>query len=65
MQEASMAISPALAAHFTPPSESSGGAIALSVILAVAVVSGLVYMAQKKLRKRWRGKDGGSDRQDC
>ncbi len=55
-----MLISPALAAHFTPPSESSGGAIALSVILAVAVVFFLAYLGQKKWRGRKLMCDGGS-----
>ncbi len=45
-----MLTSPALAAHYTPASESSGGAIALSIILAVAVVFFLAYLGQKKWR---------------
>jgi hypothetical protein len=54
-------VSSALGAHFTPPSESSGGAIALSIILAVAVVSGLVYIAQKKLRSRKSRQDNDGE----
>ncbi len=32
-----MLISPALAAHYTPPSESAGGGIALLIILASVI----------------------------
>ncbi len=47
-----MLISPALAAHFTPATGTSGGAIALSIILAVVVAFLLLYLGQKK----WRGR---------
>ncbi len=47
-----MLISPALAAHFTPATGTSGGAIALSIILAAGVAFLLVYVGWKK----WRGR---------
>ena len=47
-----MLISPALAAHVTPDTATSGGAIALTIILAVAGAFLLVYLRQKK----WRGR---------
>lgn len=46
-----MVISPAMAAHFTPPSASSGGATALSIILGTAIVFFLVYLGRRKWRK--------------
>ena len=52
-----MLISPALAAHFAPPSESRGGATALSIILAAAVVLFLANLGYKK----WRGRKLRSD----
>ncbi|MFQ5784338.1 MAG: hypothetical protein ACE5H8_05885, partial [Alphaproteobacteria bacterium] len=56
--EVGMLISPALAAHFAPASESRGGAIALTVILAVAVVFFLAYLGHRKWRRRKPGGDG-------
>jgi hypothetical protein len=56
-----MLISPASAAHFVPPSESSGGAVALSIILAAAIVLFLVYMGQKKWRSRVPRRDGDDE----
>jgi hypothetical protein len=47
-----MLISPAFAFNGTPGTGSSGGAIALSIILAVAITMLLVYVAQKKWRRR-------------
>ncbi len=47
-----MFISPAWAAHFAPPSESTGGATALSIILAVGLVLFLAYTGHKRWRKR-------------
>ncbi len=47
-----MLISPAWAAHFTPPSESRGGGIALLIILAVVIVLFIGYLGQKKWRRR-------------
>ena len=47
-----MLISPALAAHFAPASESSGGAIALSIILAAVVA----YLLFRLGLKKWRGR---------
>jgi membrane protein implicated in regulation of membrane protease activity len=45
-------ISPALAFDATPGTGSSGGAIALSIILAVAITSLVVYVILKKWRRR-------------
>jgi hypothetical protein len=56
-----MLISPALAAHFTPPSESSGGAIALSIILAVVVAFFLANSGLKKWRRRVLRGDGDDE----
>lgn len=53
-----MWISPASAAHFVPPSESSGGAIMLSVILGVVVLFFLLRFGLKKLRQGKSGDDG-------
>lgn len=53
-----MLISPALAAHFAPASESRGGATALTVILSVAVVFFLAYLGHKKWQKRNLKHDG-------
>ena len=47
-----MLISPALAFDATPGTGSSGGAIALSIILAVAITSLVVYVILKKWRRR-------------
>ena len=45
-------ISPALAFDATPGTGGSGGAIALSIIIAVAITWLLVYVALKKWRRR-------------
>jgi len=47
-----MLISPALAFDSTPGTGSSGGAIALSIIVGVAIMFLLIYVAQKKWRRR-------------
>ncbi len=47
-----MLIPQALAFDATPGTGSSGGAIALSIIIAVAITLLLVYVAQKKWRRR-------------
>jgi membrane protein implicated in regulation of membrane protease activity len=47
-----MLISPALAFDATPGTGSSGGAIALSIIIAVAITSLVVYVILKKWRRR-------------
>ena len=47
-----MLISPALAFDATPGTGSSGGAMALSIIIAVAITSLVVYVILKKWRRR-------------
>ncbi len=56
-----MLISSARAAHFAPASESSGGAIALSIILAVGIAIFLANMAYKKWRARKPSGDDGDE----
>ena len=56
-----MVISPAFAAHFTPPSASSGGATALSIILGTGIVFFLVYLGRKKWRERQSTRDDGGE----
>ncbi len=56
-----MLISPAMAAHFTPPSESTGGATALSIILAVGLVIFLAYLGRKRWRRRKLERDGNGE----
>jgi hypothetical protein len=56
-----MLISPALAAHFTPPSESAGGGVALAIIIAGVIALFLVYRGHKKWRKRKLEGDGGGE----
>ncbi|MGH6662563.1 MAG: hypothetical protein ACREB6_13575 [Rhodospirillales bacterium] len=56
-----MLISPASAAHFTPPTGSSGGGIALLIIIGVIVVLALAYKGQKKWRGRKTRRDGGGE----
>jgi membrane protein implicated in regulation of membrane protease activity len=56
-----MLISPAVAAHFTPASEGGGGAIALSIILAVGIALFLVYLGQKRWRRRKPRRDGNGE----
>jgi hypothetical protein len=55
-----MLISPALAAHGVVGT-GGGGGVALLIILAVAMAVLLAHVAQKKWRRRMRGRDG-SDR---
>jgi hypothetical protein len=55
-----MLISPASAAHGVVGTGGSGGT-ALLIIIGVAMVFLLVYVGQKKWRRRMRGEDG-SDR---
>jgi len=52
-----MLISPALAAHGVVDTGSSGGGTALLVILAVIVGVALIYIAQKKWRRRLQARD--------
>ncbi len=47
-----MLFSPALAFDATPGTGGSGGAIALSIIIAVAITALLVHVAHKKWRRR-------------
>ena len=56
-----MLISPAVAAHFTPASEGGGGAIALSIILGVGIALFLVYLGQKRWRRRKPRRDGNGE----
>ncbi len=44
-------ISPVLAAHFVPPSESAGGGIALAIILGAVIAFFLVYRILKRRRR--------------
>ncbi len=53
-----MLISPALAAHGVTDTGSSGGGNALLIILGVAIFLGLVYLGQKKWRRRTLIRDG-------
>ena len=52
-----MLISRALAGHGVVGTGGSGGD-ALLIILAVGIVLGLVYVVQKKLRRRFLKRDG-------
>ena len=54
-------IYPAFAAHFMPPSESSGGATALSIILGTAIVFFLVYLGRKKWREHHPKRDDSGE----
>ena len=55
-----MLMSQALAFDATPGTGSSGGAIALSIIIAAAITLLLVYVAQKKWRRhRQSRRDAG------
>ncbi len=56
-----MLISQASAAHFTPPSESAGGGIALAIILGSVITFFLVYRGYKKRRQRKLQRDGGGE----
>ncbi len=53
-----MVIARALA-HGSLANESSGGGNALLIILAVAVLLGLAYLAYKKWRRRTPNRDSG------
>ncbi len=59
-----MLISPALAFDATPGTGGSGGAIALSIIIAVAITWLLVYVALKKWRRRRLMQDGDDESRD-
>ena len=56
-----MLISTAQAFDGTPGTGSSGGTIALSIILAAAITVLLVYVAQKKWRRRKQLRRGGRE----
>ena len=47
-----MLISPALAFNSTTGTGSSGGAIAVSIIIGLAITYLLIYVAQRKWRRR-------------
>jgi LPXTG-motif cell wall-anchored protein len=53
-----MPISPSLAAHGVTDTGSSGGGVALLIILAVVIALGLAYYARKKWRSRDRDRGG-------
>ncbi|MGF1609701.1 MAG: hypothetical protein ACFCUQ_09920 [Kiloniellales bacterium] len=55
-----MLISPALAAHGVADTGSSGGAIALLIILAVVIGLFFAYMALRKWRERAQERDRSS-----
>lgn len=59
-----MLISPALAGHGVVGTGSSGGGDALLIILAVAIVAGLLYRGQKKWRRRMLMRDGEDESRD-
>ena len=60
--EVGILFSQALAFNGTPGTGSSGGAIALSIILVVAITLLLVYVAQKKWRRhRLSMRDAGGE----
>ena len=59
-----MLISRALAGHGVVDTGSSGGAIALSIILAVAVVFFLANLGLKKWRRRVLRGDGDDESRD-
>jgi hypothetical protein len=56
-----MLISPAAAAHYAPASGGGGGATALSIILAVGIALFLVYLGQKRWRRRKPRRDGNDE----
>ena len=56
-----MLISPALAAHFAPASESAGGGIALAIILFGVITFFVVYRSFKKRRHRKLQRDDGGE----
>ena len=56
-----MLISEALAAHFAPASEGSGGADTLSIILFTAAVVGLAYYLYRRWRRGRPDREHGSD----
>ena len=60
-----MLISQAWAGHFSPTTGNSGGGDTLLIILGVGIALGLLYSAQKRLRRRLmqRHDDGESQEQ--
>ncbi|MCZ6637122.1 MAG: hypothetical protein O7C66_02885 [Alphaproteobacteria bacterium] len=56
-----MLISQALAAHFAPASETSGGADTFSIILIAGAVAGLAYYLFCRWRRGRPNSEHGSD----
>lgn len=59
-----MLISQAWAGHFTPDTGNTGGGDTLLIILGAGLVLGLIYVGQKKLRRRILARDGKPDSRD-
>ncbi len=59
-----MIISEALAAHFAPASEGSGGADTFTIILIAGAVAGLGYYLYRKWRKSRPGGEKDADYDD-
>ncbi len=56
-----MLISPAMAGHFMADDGNTGGGDTLLVILGVGLVLGLLYVGQKKWRRRMLARQAESD----
>ena len=56
-----MFISPAFAGHFMADDGNTGGGDTLLTILGVGLVLGLLYMGQKKWRRRMLTRQGESE----
>ncbi len=56
-----MLISPAFAGHFMADDGNTGGGDTLLIILGVGLVLGLLYMGQKKWRRRMLTRQGESE----
>lgn len=59
-----MLISPAMAGHFMADDGNTGGGNTLLVILGVGLVLGLLYLGQKKWRRRMLAREGETELQD-
>ncbi len=58
-----MLISPAMAGHFMADDGNTGGGDTLLIILGVGLVLGLLYVGQKKWRRRMLARQGESETQ--
>jgi LPXTG-motif cell wall-anchored protein len=59
-----MLISPAFAGHFMADDGNTGGGDTLLIILGVGLVLGLLYVGQKKWRRRLLVRQGESESQE-